>query len=93
MSLILSLDSAGDFIAEIPGARPHRVRIPLSMPGMMFLRRLLVEQESHPDATVGTPAAPTQADIDLWIAKYKERNPPPVARPVAPDFLNIELDF
>lgn len=74
VTVALSKD-ASKFAVSVPGVGPgnktHTLLLPVDMDGLrimfdlLFARRRYDEDEAK--ATLGTPAAPTQAIVDAWL--------------------------
>ena len=57
-------------VLRVDGARGYDVTVPMNDRGWEAIRGVLEAREMTPDApSIGTPASPTQAMIDEYIAK------------------------
>lgn len=89
MSLTISLNPAGEMQVEIPGNIPTHIIIPFSMPGLLHLQTILRARSDNPAAKIGTVGAPTQAQVDEFLAAYRKRNPP-IKKP---SYLGLDLEL
>lgn len=64
VQLLLTLSSAGDIIAELPGANGARRQIPIN--DLSTIRRILQAQQLSAERRIGHDAAPTVAQVRDW---------------------------
>lgn len=86
VELSLSPDGAA-LNAILPGAPPHSVRLPLKDPALAidFLLRALRARTGQPNP-IGTPGAPTAADLEALRAAYRGK----ISRAKAPSDVSLE---
>lgn len=74
MNPTISLTPSGDISLTIPSNHvegAHSVTIPLSIPGLKLLKKILTERQRSPSARISEPASPVQAQVNAWLAQER----------------------
>lgn len=103
--LEVELSDDGEMRVHIPGSsrgKGHDVYIPMTLPGVRVLNRLLQQRKGNEDSRIGEPGAPSNHVIKMWLAQEKAKvpkGPPSPGRAMAaklkkPDpFADLNLDL
>lgn len=97
MHFKIALQDSKTLILQIPSPTSNRTRslvIPLSIDGLKLIRKTLQHQEYDTDTRLGTPASPTQEQVNAWLAANKTAKAakhPAIVKEVIKEKYNLDL--